>query len=125
MPNPVISLQPNLDYLFPKPVYSLGELPDILYLSFETVWRLYESGQISGHSHHTKKAAADARGTALESDFRYRRMVTRESLIAYMVRTADYDATMQLQWAQDVARPLNAKQLLELARFCTIRASSL
>lgn len=112
--------QPELDYLFPrsKPNIRLKDLPAKMGLSLDTVWKLYLDGQISGNSHHTDGHAARVRGTTAESRYRYTRTVTRESVIAYMIRTSDYDQPMVLQWAKEIADRLTPQQLIDLASHC-------
>lgn len=119
--------QQDFDFLFPrsKPVLRLIDLPQKLGLSIETVWRLYDSGQISGYSHHTDPQAAKARGTAKESAYRYTKTVTRESVIAYLIRSADYDHAMKLQWTLDLIDTHSKADLHLIATHALQRAARL
>lgn len=119
--------QQDFDFLFPrsKPVLRLIDLPQKLGLSIETIWRLYDSGQISGYSHHTDKDAAKARHTSRESSYRYTKTVTRESVIAYLVRAADYDHTMKLQWTLDLIDTHSKADLHLIATHALQRAARL
>lgn len=112
--------QPEFDYMFPvsRPNIRLKEVAEKLGLSLDTVWKLYLDGQISGNSHHTTGAAAKVRGTSEETRYRYTRTVTRESILAYVARTADYDQPMVEQWARDIALRLTPTQLIAHASYC-------
>jgi hypothetical protein len=119
--------QQDFDFLFPRsrPVVRLTELPAKLGLSLETIWRLYDSGQLAGHGHNTNPEAALARTGSGRSKYRYTVTITRESVIAYLIRTATYDHQMKLQWTRDLLDTHSKADLHALASYALSMAAKL
>ena len=116
----------DLNFLLPpdEPNLRLTKVADKLGMSFKFVWKLYEQGILYGHDQHSSRDALSALSKPSSFNYRYTRTATRESVIAYLCSTANYDDDMKLQCINEVAKSLPREQLLEFAKACEKKAKT-
>ncbi len=83
--------------------FTLRQAGAVLGLAESTVEKLYDRGLLTGHSHNAGKGERD------------HKRVLRASLLAYALRTADYDDASLDQAFLAALRPLSNARLLGLA----------
>ena len=116
----------SLDFLLPpnEPNLRLTKVAEKLGMSFKFVWKLYEQGILYGHDQHSNRDALGALAKPSSFNYRYTRTATRESVIAYLCSTANYDDDMKVHCINEVAKTLPRERLLEFAKACEKKAKT-
>ncbi len=111
--NPAASI--DLDQLLPphQPHIRLTQLAHKLGLSPDYITKLTDCGILYGHAHHSNKEALRKRNRS-SSKHRYTRTITRESVLAYLIETADYDEQMRLDRMCELLRRYFSPEQLQL-----------
>lgn len=87
----------------PQDWFTLRQAGAVLGLAESTVEKLYDRGELTGHSHNAGRGE------------REHKRILRSSLLAYALRTADYDDASLDEAFVNALRPLSAARLLALA----------
>lgn len=87
----------------PQEWFTLRQAGAVLGLSESTAEKLYDRGELTGHSHNAGRGERD------------HKRVLRAAVIAYAIRTADYEDASFDQLLLDSLRHLSAPRLLALA----------
>ncbi|MBI5768742.1 MAG: helix-turn-helix domain-containing protein [Verrucomicrobia bacterium] len=95
----------ELPFRFPiaQEWFTLRQAAAVLGLTESTIERLYDRGELTGHSHNAGRGERD------------HKRVLRASLLAYALRTADYDDASLDDAFLAALTPLSAARLLNLA----------
>jgi hypothetical protein len=90
----------------PQEWFTLRQAGAVLGLSESTVEKLYDAGQLTGHSHNAGRGV------------RAHKRVLRAALVAYAIRTADYSDESLLDAYRSCLRHFPREALLAIAHDC-------
>ena len=125
-------MNPSLQSKKPKIEYDRLNIPEgrnfridtvekILSMSHTFVWRLLDEGILYGFRNHGSKIAIEALDGPQEGNFRYSRRIARESVITYLVKTADFTDDQKFKLMQDALNTCSADLLMQIRDYCLLR----